>query len=213
MVLADFTFDGTVASLSSDTVQIGTTVSTFGPGPNTQGASFDFVSRFGPNATYAYWIPQGPLDASPGAPGGVGDGVYTAADNLADGEYMTFTISADPGLALDLTSIDFRTARNGGGGAINRLNLYANVDNGGFVQAGSTVFLGDTSNPPVTTIDLSSITGAETVQFAFVFFNGRNQRGYLDDIVLNGTVIPEPAAGGLILGGLGLLAMLRRRIA
>ncbi len=211
VAIAGFAFDGTAGSLNSTINPDDATVSTFGNGGNTTDAAYGFATRFGVN--YAYWVPQGPLDASPGNPGGTGDGVHTAADNLAGGEFMTFTITADPGFTLNLFDIDYRAARNGGGGAINRLNLYVSVDGGAFGLVGTTLTLGDTSSPGVTTRDLSGATfqGIESAQFAFVFFNGNNQRGYLDDIVLTGTVIPEPSTYALLLGGLGALHFLRRR--
>ncbi|MGF1633175.1 MAG: PEP-CTERM sorting domain-containing protein [Phycisphaerae bacterium] len=210
-VIANFEFDGTAASLNSTIDPAGASVGTFGVGPNNEGATFDFASRFGSNQNFAYWIPQGPSDASPGAPGGTGDGVYTAADNLADGEYMTFTIEADAGNTLNLSDISFRAARNGGGGAINRLDLYVSVDDGAFTKVGDTLSTGDTSNPSTTIRDLSggAFQDVQKAQFAFVFFNGNNGRGYIDDIALDGeVVIPEPASLSML--GLGSLALLRR---
>lgn len=181
-------------------------MSVFGNGGNTTDAAFGFAARFGTN--YAYWVP----DAN-GNPGGTGDGVHTSADNLSGGEYMTFTITADAGFKLNLNDIDFRAARNGGGGTINQLDLYVSVDNGAFTKIGGTISLSDTSSPGTTTRDLSgsAFQDIQKAQFAFVFFGGNLNRGYLDDIVLSGEVVPEPASMALLgLGSLFLIAGRRR---
>lgn len=193
--LASFAFDTNISSLTSSTTPANATVSVFGNGPNTENATFEFASRFGVNRAYV----------------AAQDGVYTSADNLADGEFMTFTVQANSGFKLNLSNLAFRAARNGGGGTINLLDLYVSVDNGAFSKVGDTLSLADSSNPGNTDRGLTAANfqNIEKAQFAFVFFNGAANRGYLDDISLTGDVIPEPSVA--LLSALGVLALLRRR--
>lgn len=66
-------------------------------------------------------------------------------------------------------------------------------------------------------IDFSDFTTTEDVQFR-VYWSGSankssNGRVYVDDFVLNGTVIPEPATIGMVgLGAVALLALRRRMV-
>ena len=160
---------------------------------------FGFASRFGPDANRSY---------NPS-----GDGNASSADNLADGEYMTFAISADVGKTLNLSNIGYRASRNGGSGRPDSLDLYVKVDGGSFAKVGDTAGVGDTSNPEVINRALTDpgFQGVQSAEFAFVFFNGNNTgiRAYLDNIVLTGSVVPEPAS--LVLLGLGGLCMLGSR--
>lgn len=182
VTLASFAFDGTAASLNTTVTSDGATASVFGEGANVNGALFNFASRFGSNANRAYSLPEGPAR----------DGSYTSADNLSDGEYMTFTVTAQAPATLNLANLAFRASRNGGGSTINQLDLYVRVDGGTFTKVGATVALADVSNPGTTNRDLTgpAYQGVNSVAVAFVFFNGYLNKGYLDDIVLTGEVVP-----------------------
>ena len=138
-------------------------------------------------------------------------------------DYFVFTVTADTGKTLDLTNIEFdlitRANRTSAWGHTATAQLFVAVDGGAFTSIGSSVSstAPDQSNvwSPVTTanIDLSTVTGASSVEFRVGLGDNKNDSGaaaFVQGIQLNGTVIPEPATIGML--GLGaLLTLVVRR--
>lgn len=144
---------------------------------------------------------------------------------LASGsnDYFQVTISADPGMTLNLTSLTFGMSaqnNNSGGNFTSTAVLSSNVNGfgtailgtGGITktaaQSTSTVYT------PLASYDLSGAQyqGLSTITFRLTVFDSINDNGDLsrfDDFTLNGAVVPEPSSA--LLGGLGILLILRRR--
>jgi hypothetical protein len=159
----------------------------------------------------------------------------TTASDLAGAitaaEYVTVTITPDSGYQLNLTSL---TVDLGYSLAAASVPLGVGVNLGGSVfssvdgftapsvLATQTFTAADTSLEPGATlfqnvnIDLSGpayqgLSGP--LEFRIYLYDNENTQTQpihrVDNFVLNGTVVPEPSAA--LLGGIGLLALLRRR--
>ena len=138
-------------------------------------------------------------------------------------DYFQVTISAGVGKTLDLTSVTFflghttdnptsftstavlSSSVNGFGAAI--------AGTGGISRTTATT-TASAFNGTAATFDLSApaYQGLSTITFRLALFDNLNENGKLtrfDDFTLNGAVVPEPSAA--LLGGLGMLALLRRR--
>ena len=150
-----------------------------------------------------------------------------ALSDLGSGlnDYQTVTISAAPGKFLDLTSVTFGFNANNnndlaGGAFTSTAVLSSSVNGFGTAITGTntsrTAAGLNESTPftPTATFDLSApaYNNLTTITFRLSTFDSHNDNGRLsrfDDFTLNGDVIPEPSTA--LLGGLGLLALLRRR--
>ncbi len=148
----------------------------------------------------------------------------TEAAALADDDYFSFTISAtSPGDLLNLTSLDFDF---GGSNLSNNpaynATIYVQSSVGGF-GTGNPVLFTDTHTIPysVTTfssspgsLDLSGMADISTITFQFRFADTITTSGVanrLDNVVLTGTVIPEPGTFMLLLGSITAFGLMCRR--
>ena len=145
------------------------------------------------------------------------------AGAVAAGEFVSVTLTANDGFALDLDSLTFEVAR-----AANGAQDYAVFsDVTGFAAADAIAF-GDNVIPvgPITsaaelqTVDLSSTVfdGLDSIEFRVVYDdrftdNDPPSATVLDTFTVNGSVVaaavPEPSA--IVVLGLGSLGMLVRR--
>ena len=150
------------------------------------------------------------------------DGANGTADST--GYYFGMTLDVTNPLGLNLTSLtfDYGLGQNNGVAAQTGnfyYGVFASVNGGAFSQIGSTFDSGSiTLAQNVTTslgnqnIDLSSITGAQNVALrVWVGSTSAVPSGgsIFRNITVNGTVVPEPSTA--LLGGLGMLVLLRRR--
>ncbi|NWK55799.1 PEP-CTERM sorting domain-containing protein [Verrucomicrobiaceae bacterium N1E253] len=123
---------------------------------------------------------------------------------------FSFTLTADPGKTIEVTSLTMSSYRNGGG-APTQLQWHVTVD-GGTEEEYGTEQVGQLTPFAVDTFT-ESITGATTVKFEFRLDNATgNGNIHFNDIQVNGSVnaVPEPSSAALVgLGGLSLI--LRRR--
>ena len=146
----------------------------------------------------------------------------TIADSVANEEYGTFAITVDPGLQLNLTSLEIgMQIIRGADGEKFTVHLRSSLDSFANDIATATL-VGDSNVDTVDgdrSFDLSDATfqglaGTTTFRLYLVSDVGSRTEGsnyvrITPDVVLNGTVVPEPATVGLM--GLGSLLMLRRR--
>ena len=140
------------------------------------------------------------------------------------GYYFSFTVTPDAGKKLNLTTLNFYYGDAQADASTLNLGLWSSADSFA-TQVGSTLswspatttvgnFETTSSGTQYATLDLSApafqnLTAATT--FRIYGWDSTNVSGQLriDDVQLNGTVVPEPRAA--LLGGLGMLCLLRRR--
>lgn len=138
-------------------------------------------------------------------------------------DYFGFSLTVDSGFQLSLSSMTFDAALNSATVNPNQVSLL--ISPTGFTSSDS---LGDRTITTVTTtgayqdfnIDLSAVSGlqnlaAGTYEARFYVYGGTvsansNDPTRFDNIVLNGTVIPEPTTA-VLAGAFGILGLLRRR--
>jgi len=128
--------------------------------------------------------------------------------------FASFTIQADPGYNMTLTQISFRAYTPASPGANPTVYFRSNAD--GFANNLVAQDLPKSQSgflPYLATI--SDTLGASDVREFRLYFDsgsaGNANDIYIDDIQITGTAtaIPEPSA--VLLGGIGTLALLRRR--
>jgi hypothetical protein len=140
-------------------------------------------------------------------------GNTSVSEAVAEEAYFSFTLTAAAGKTLDLDGFSFR-ARGGGS---------TNTTRSVFVRTSADDFTANVFSTPTLPSSLSplaayshtftSIPELSAVTFRFYAINsgGTFSRSVeVDDIVVGGTVVPEPVSLGL-LGIAGLLSMRRRR--
>lgn len=149
----------------------------------------------------------------------------TEATALSDTDYMTFELDATPGHVLDLTSLVFDFGSSTGTGSMtNAVYVQSSVD--GFGPIAATVLAAyqsthsNTGGQPVVNtispiVDLTDarFQGLSSITFHLSFADTIDDSGYInriDNVIINGTAVPTPAA---LPGGLALLTLagLRRR--
>jgi hypothetical protein len=135
----------------------------------------------------------------------------TSSGDGTPNNWLQFTLTADPGYSVALTTIDLSAWRNGAGAAANWAFGYS-TDNGvSWTQFGDTHTesnSGDATFRDVTFTD-SVTSGHLLIRFTAVGTPGGTGNLHINKMVLEGTVIPEPST--VLLGGIGLLALFRRR--
>lgn len=136
--------------------------------------------------------------------------------------YLSFTVSAEAGFKLNLTTLDFGVGRGGTSG-VRGYAMYAAVNGGAFSYADTPIKIvsPDTTSlrtaTVATSVDLSGATyqGIDSVTFRWYSLTDSGGRTIgFDAMSLNGDLaaVPEPAVAGLIgLGVLGGLLIRRKR--
>lgn len=192
-------------------------------------ASYNFSA--GPAGVGADNVTAGSFTAGPGLSGYAGrsgsgnmyarsTGTYGSAlsigNAISSDDYISVTIGADSGFAMDLTSLtfDFGYTRSGGADG-QRFKAYVLTSIDGFVDAGDItgskeITVGAaTGTPPYTlvTVDLSGaqFQGITTpTEFRFYLSDTCNYNDFIhriDNVVLNGTiveVVTKPSTIGLL---------------
>ncbi len=156
-----------------------------------------------------------------------GTGVTDLAGAITDDDYLTFTIDVAPGYEMDVTSLTLQQGYSYNASYTGKwltADLLTSV--GGFTsvdgvssitsyattpQSGSAVYYQSwTIDSEFSGVEFQGLTGS--TEFRFYLTDNTNSADIIhrmDDIVLNGTVIPEPAT--LCLLGLGSLVALKRK--
>ena len=150
------------------------------------------------------------------------------AGAVSDNGYVTFTVTPQTGISLDLTSLDLSGAsfENNSGGDTTYFAVESSV--GGFsgtsALATPTAFSSTTAGPDITLGSAYSDLTTAT-EFRLYFYQDEGAESYIDDtiengstIVLNGTAnvailnTPEPSTYALLgLGAAALILVSRRR--
>lgn len=110
----------------------------------------------------------------------------SAATAIAGGRFWEFTVTADPGLLLDLQNLTFSDV------------VGANGPTGFQLEVNGTLFGSPSATGSGANIDLSSLGLLSAYTFRIAGFGGLNN-GFasmwtIDNVQLNGAVVPEPSA-------------------
>jgi hypothetical protein len=228
-VLATYNFSGTATGNVFDSTSLTTQLDASGLDVNVS------ASRIvqGADATIAYYTsstgaPAGapylsvfPGNSTVNAGGAAGTALTTAAAAVAADSYFTFTLTANSGYLLNLSSLTFDTARGGSGTRGFALQTSAtgfstdsstNINLAGVVSAGTSTSV-TTTRPTYTPIvlDLSgaSYQGLSSLTLRIFSFSGAVSSSVdYDNIVFNGTAaaaVPEPAVWSSLILGFSLL--------
>lgn len=146
------------------------------------------------------------------------DGFTTANDANTGGNYFEFSIVADSGYTMSITSLFFQAQRSNTGAS--NLVLRSSLDS--FTADLGTLnnFAGANATAGLTT-DLSGNSSFQnvsgTITFRVIGYTGATGgstgfEGTGNDIAVFGTVVPEPGTAAMIVMGLGALIYARRRV-
>ena len=129
--------------------------------------------------------------------------------NSATNGFYGFTLTLDPGYALNVIDLRF-DGRATASGVTNILAQYS-VDNVTFFTLGSGTYAND-SNWHTNICNTSVPSGLTGTNYFRIYGFGTNGAFNVDNVTMNGTVIPEPGSMALIgIGMLGLI-ILRRKV-
>lgn len=170
-----------------------------------------FTSLSGANVTLQYSSPNTNTFTTAWVTGG-------ASPNTS--EYLSLSLQATSGYALDLSSLTFNSSRSASGPPNVRIEMF--ID-GTSVATSSDFTIADPGSGTTASMSSStfnfadqlSIAAATVVEFRFYAWGGTSSSGSLrlDDIAISGALaaVPEPATWGLIAGLVAFLAARHRR--
>lgn len=178
------------------------------------------ISSTSPSGT----LSRGAGAALPGSPAGntFGASGFNAVDlagALSADDYFTFSITPNGGNQMTLQSINYKlfaTTSGATGGA-----LFSSV--GGFASTGAAIstfpISGNANNDNTIALGVPFQNLSSAVEFRLYFFGGGNNttdkvrfRSLAgDDLIIDGSVIPEPGTLLSLAFGAGMLTFVRRR--
>lgn len=156
---------------------------------------------------------------------GLTTGGSTQANAFANNDYFTFTVSANTGFELDLTSLTFKGARNNADAAeswaltssIDGHTVGNIIDSGAITGSNNQAGTYDSFVVDLSDTQFQNIAAETDVEFRIYFYGYdttvSSRSTYVDNVVLNGavTAIPEPGSFALIAGCLALTSVMIRR--
>lgn len=143
------------------------------------------------------------VDSAPNTTTGTADGTPN--------NWLQFSLSAAPGYSFELATIDVSAWRNGAGAPANWAFGYSTDNGASWTPFGSTHTESNAGDSTFRDVAFTgSVTSSELlIRFTAVGPSGGTGNLHLNRMVVQGTVVPEPAVA--LLGGLGMLGLLRRR--
>jgi hypothetical protein len=218
-MVAEYAFDSPAGTLDSTGDQAGVTATQILPGAGlTSGPS----NQSWNNSSFSYHSSARSRFVN------IANTAGSESDSFNGNDYVEFTLTADPGKTLNLDSFSFAHARGGSGAE--QFTVFNGVRSS-LDSFGSSLGTFDTTSDAVgasttgftagdgweyNTISLGSAFDAlSIVTFRLYFWETGlkgDQDGFftrIDSVRVEGTVVPEPAAIGII--AVGALATLRRR--
>ena len=147
---------------------------------------------------------------------------WSTANSLDSSQYLSFTVTPDPGTFMNLTTLDMYWFRDGGGsGGPRRYQIYAST---GFVGTAISkqATIGNSATNGLLSFDLSSETSMQNltdpVEFRIYGWRAGSVNGFGgiggqsgNDLILQGEVIPEPSTYALIFGCVVLAVVVWKR--
>ncbi len=129
-----------------------------------------------------------------------------------------FTITADPGMVLTLTSLTFDSMKNGAGLSNAQVSLFINGSSSAYATYGWTPASAPIQSYTFDFADIPAATEATTVTFKFYGWNagGPSNAMRFDNVATHGAVVvPEPGtwAAGLFVLLVAALKLRKRRSA
>ncbi|MGA0899005.1 MAG: PEP-CTERM sorting domain-containing protein [Luteolibacter sp.] len=140
------------------------------------------------------------------------------AEALANNAYATFTVTNSTADVYDLDALSFDFFWEPGGNGSERGAMYVMSDRSAYADGNELLSFAKeatdatTSNVLADLSSLSSLGAGSSIEFRLYFSDNANNTSPIfrvDNVTVNGTVVPEPSSA--LLGGLGALLLLRRR--
>ena len=199
--LAEYNFNGN--NLTSSDTELNTTAGNISSGSGITGGT-DLSTNQGEGGTRGIQIRYDDIYTE-------NTGDRTLADAITDQVYYSFTITPLAGQVINFDTFTAYTDKNGGGATF-EYHIMSSI--GGFTDSSTIDSSSHTSGVANLSYDISSLTNVSTAtEFRLYirtdnYTNGSNLLD-IDNIILTGTVIPEPSTA--LLGVFGGLLLLRRR--
>lgn len=225
-VLVNYTFSGSTTGNIYDPTNTNTELNPSNVAANTTASD---ISQSGP---IAWRFQTGTTDMSiyPGntavqSSTSTGTAITTASDAVLQGSYFKFTLTANGGFELNMSSLTFDAAKGGSSGSRGfaiqtsatgfSTDSSTNVNSSGVVSSGAFTTLTLTTFTTIT-LDLSGasyqhLSSLEVRIFSFSPTTASSLE--YDNFATNGSVVsvPEPTTWGLLAGAGTALLVLRRR--
>ncbi len=148
----------------------------------------------------------------------------TEVGAVSNNDYIEFTLSASPTYSLDLTNVTLNYGYTNTGVPVfndtffvrSSVDSYATNLAPGLITAAVPGGTAGGTTPLFATFDLSAAAydNLSTITFRLYQYDDLDETTSLtrfDNITVNGDVVPEPSTLAMLLGGVGLLTLIRRR--
>ncbi len=138
-------------------------------------------------------------------------GGWSEDENM--GQYWGFSVTLQENWILDVDSVSWTYRMTTAGPQQVRVDVWDGED---WLTLGTSAVIRDASWQPTLTIDnnpLASLTGTDgTVDFRLYGYESGGGNWAIDNVTVEGSMIPEPGTMAMLGLGIGALALLRRRM-